>query len=365
MKSKSIILFALASFLSCCSGQISSALSESQNDKKDLSLIIGDTVEALPKNCWIVFQDSKNNYWFGSDGNGVYRYDGKTIIQYTSKDGLLGDRIRRIQEDHLGNILIASLEGVNKFDGKNITPIPVVESNEWRLDRNDLWFAILGKSVGGPFRYDGKVLHQLKFPKHFMEDEYFKINDKKSWSPYDPYTIYKDRKGNIWIGTAEFGLCRYDGKTISWLYEEHLTLIEGGGSFGIRSILEDKDGKFWFCNTRYRYDIQLTSTVNKDKIAIDYMREKGIQGVKSPEGRDMIYFMSSVEDNDGALWMVTYEQGVWKYDGENFIRYRVTDKGKDITLFSIYKDNIGQLWLGTHEAGAFKFNGTEFEKFEL
>ncbi len=148
------------------------------------------------------------------------------------------------------------------------------------------------------------------------------------------------------------------------MYEKHLTLIEGGGSFGIRSIIEDKEGKFWFCNTSYRYNILPAGLIEQDKILIDYKREKGIENVKSPGGKDRIYFMSVVEDDKGDLWMLTYEQGVWRYDGKIITHYAVKDDSKNIKLFSIYKDKQGDLWLGTHEAGAYKFNGNTFEKFK-
>jgi ligand-binding sensor domain-containing protein len=360
----SIILFSILTLLTSCNGQNTSPVAKSTSNEQDLSIEIGDTVSELDKTIWIIFQDKNNHYWFGSDGHGVYRYDDKTILHFSTKDGLLNNRIRGIQEDKLGNIFITSLGGINKFDGQNFTTLPIMESNEWKLDSNDLWFYMLGKTgENGTYRYDGNTLHHLKFPKHYMEDEYYKVNGKRPWSPYEPYTIYKDSKGNIWFGTAEFGICRYDGKSLSWMYEKHLTLIEGGGSFGIRSIIEDKEGKFWFCNTSYRYNILPASLIEQDKILIDYKREKGIENVKSPEGKDRIYFMSVVEDDKGDLWMLTYEQGVWRYDGKTITQYAVKDGDKDIKLFSIYKDNNGDLWLGTHENGAYKFNGTSFEKF--
>lgn len=31
------------------------------------------------KTVWIIFLDSRNSYWFGSQGQGVYRDDGKTV----------------------------------------------------------------------------------------------------------------------------------------------------------------------------------------------------------------------------------------------------------------------------------------------
>tara|TARA_B100000497_G_C7689313_1_gene418616 strand:+ start:1480 stop:2604 length:1125 start_codon:yes stop_codon:yes gene_type:complete len=366
MKLNMIILFSILTILTSCSGQNTSSVSNNSRNEQHPSVAIGDTVFELDKNIWIIFQDMNNHFWFGSDGQGVYRFDGKSILHFSTKDGLLNNRIRGIQEDNLGNVFITSLDGINKFDGQKFTTLPVIESNEWVLNPNDLWFSILGKTgENGPYRYDGKSLHQLTFPKHYMEDEYYEVNGKAPWSPYDVYTIYKDRKGYIWFGTSDFGICRFDGKSLNWMYEKHLTLIEGGGSFGIRSIIEDKEGKFWFCNTKHRYNIFPTSVIEQDKFLINYKREKGIDNLKSPEGKNLIYFMSAIEDNKGDLWMVTYEQGVWRYDGKSITHYSVKDGSKDLTLFSIYKDKQGDLWLGTQEAGAYKFNGNTFEKFKL
>ncbi|MES2629463.1 MAG: two-component regulator propeller domain-containing protein, partial [Bacteroidota bacterium] len=148
------------------------------------------------------------------------------------------------------------------------------------------------------------------------------------------------------------------------LYEDHLTNTPTGGSFGIRSILEDRKGKFWFCNSRYRYSI-FPGIKNEDgKVLVDYKTEKGIEGIKAKDGTNYIYFLSAVEDNAGDLWMATYDEGVWRYHGKQITRYPVTDGGKPITLFSIYKDRKGQLWLGTHKSGAYAFNGKGFEKFQ-
>ena len=67
-------------------------------------------------------------------------------------------------------------------------------------------------------------------------------------------------------------------------------------------------------------------------------------------------YLSTVRDNNGDLWFVTYRDGVWKYDGTKITHYPVKDNSKDITLFN--------LWLGSHENGAWKFNGNAFEKFK-
>ncbi|MFN8356048.1 MAG: two-component regulator propeller domain-containing protein [Spirosomataceae bacterium] len=335
--------------------------------KNKSQVVLGDTVSQLDKSILVIFQDRANNYWFGSDGQGVYRFNGKTILHFTSKDGLCNNRIREIQEDKSGNIYFTTFNGISKFDGQRFTKLipttTIFPTNEWKLQPDDLWFK--GASgEGGVYRYDGKALH---FPKHHLEDKFYAQFPHLSYSPYDVYTIYKDRKGHLWFGTSNFGLCRFDGTSLKWLYEKELTETPGGGSFGIRSILEDTKGKFWFCNTRYRYVIDTNAahdSYRDGKSLIQYKREQGIDGIKTADGEDLIYYLSILEDRQQTLWMVTYDTGVWKYDGHTITHYPVKEGSKHITLFSIYKDRQGNLWLGTHQSGVYQFNGKTFEKFK-
>ncbi|RYD75068.1 MAG: hypothetical protein EOP53_17155, partial [Sphingobacteriales bacterium] len=323
----------------------------------------------LGESIYCIFQDSKNNFWFGSNEDGVYRYDGKTLLYFTTKHGLANKVIREIKEDKSGNIYFSTQAGsISKFDEQKFTTLTVTKSdspkNDWKLQPGDLWFK--GESgKNGPYRYDGKNLYSLEFPNHFMADDYYKQFPNMPWSPYEIYSIYHDRKGNIWFGTANFGICRFDGKFLSWLYEDHLTNIADGGSFGIRSILEDKTGKFWFCNTSYRYDISDSIVYDGNNAMISYKHETGIANFKAPDGKSMIYYLSAIEDNSANIWMATYDQGVWKYDGKNMTPFSVKDGEKEVKLFSIYKDKKGDLWLGTDGEGAYKFDGKSFNKFTI
>jgi ligand-binding sensor domain-containing protein len=363
VKLYTLLFLFILTLLAACSGQ-----NTAKSLKSSSTYTLGDKVEELSKSIWIVYQAANGDFWFGSDTDGTYKVDGKEIIHYSTSDGLSSDRIRAIQGDRHGNIYITTIDDIHKYDGSTFTTLTPIYSSSptehWKLQDDDLWFSTLGKNgEKGPSRYDGKNLYQLEFPKNDMEDEYYAQFPNASWSPYDVYTIYKDSKGTMWFGTSNLGVCRYDGISHSWLYEDHLTNTPRGGSFGIRSILEDRKGKYWFCNTRYRYDISPDSIVENERVLVKYEKEIGIEDIKYPDGMDHVYFMSAINDNNGAIWMATYAQGVWKYDGMQTTHYPVQYQGKDITLFSIYKDNNGDLWLGTHGAGLYKFNGQSFEKF--
>ncbi len=337
--------------LSSCSGQVSPAAT----DHPSASVIIGDTVTATGNNVMVVYQDKKNNYWFGSWEDGLYRYDGTVMLHFSKKDGLAANRVDEIKEDKSGNIYVNTPQGISKFNGHQFITLPLIERNEWKLQDHDLWF----KGAKGPIRYDGNYAYHLKLPQHYLEGKSFVINPANSWTSYDIYTIYKDSKGYIWMGTAVIGACRYNGKSVDWISEEDLTELHNGPANGVRSIMEDKDGYFWF-NTQYRYRVHDTNTVQP----LFYNREKSIGSLDGKKGGDLNEYLSITKDNNNGLWIATYRDGVWHYDGKKVTHHLVKAGNKDITIFSIYKDNQGTLWLGTHENGAYQFNGKTFERFK-
>lgn len=353
-----ILFFGVFSLCASCSGQ-----NTAQTSGSIFKNHIGDTVSAIEKGAWCILQDRNNNYWFGSDGEGIYRYDGKNLIRFTTKDGLCNDRIRGIQEDSSGNIYFNTVNGVSKFDG-TFTTLTSTRSNlpdgGWRSQPGDLWFPGAQDS-GVVYRYDGVTLYRLELPKTKAGEDFIAEHPRSKYpnihfSPYDVYGIYRDRRGNRWFGTNT-GLCRYDGKNFAWISEEELGI--GDIAYHVRSVYEDKSGYFWFTNTMHRFEVLPN---NNETDTISYRKDKGIVDSKD---HDAAYFMSSVEDNSGDLWMVTYNKGVWRYDGKTLARYLIKDGDKDVTLFSVYKDKQGSLWLGTHTAGAYKFNRKVFEKFKF
>lgn len=361
MKLTTLLFFSILTFLTSCNGQTNEHTTNAEVLSEKIAK--GDTVKKLGDHLWYVFQDTKNNYWFSSNGEGVYKYDGKTIVNFTTKDGLANDITRQIQEDKFGNVFITTFGGINKFDGRTFTTLKAIKSKEWKLEPNDLWFSLLGKkNEHGPYRYDGKNLYNLEFPKHFLHDEITESGINPFFSPYEVYCIYKDRKGAMWFGTSVFGACRFDGKSIKWMYEKDLTIVPAGGSFGIRSFYEDKEGKFWICNTWHKYVFDFDKTTKSDRL--QYQKTDGIGNSKIFDGDEYIYYSHIVEDNIGNIWLTTWSQGVYKYDGKTITNYSVKEDNKDVNLVSMYKDKQGNLWLGTPDNGVFKFNGSTFEKFK-
>lgn len=352
---KVILTFGIVIAFSACNGQVASESTEIT----EKTSMLGRRVSELDGKILLVFQDSQNNYWFGGNDKGAFKYNGDSLVLYTLNDGLCGTNVMDIQEDKYGMLYFDTPKGVSKFDGETFSTLAFFKGdstkNEWKSTEDDIWFRVGGDS---PYRYDGTYLYHLAFPITEITKEFHSKYPNASYSPSSIYSTYKDSKGNIWFGTSSIGFFRYDGESLQWLYEEQLQTTPSGGDFGMRSILEDKDGLFWFNNMRYRYAFLDDSKTDR----LNYRREKGV--VNSADGDKVPYFLSMVEDDNGDIWGVTYDDGVWKNNGEELIHYPIKNGDRDILLFSIYKDRKGKLWLGTHHDGVYVFKGEIFEKFE-
>lgn len=147
-------------------------------------------------------QDRKGNLWFGTDGAGAFKFDGKAFTQFTKKDGLCSNNVTSIMEDKQGRIWFTC-----------------IQSYQPRMTGD-----------GGVCRYDGETF--TRFPKI------------KGLSENDVYTIYETNVGHIWIGATGVGVYRYDGNSFTLFNQtdrQHWTR-----NFGLQSMLEDQSGTLWF-----------------------------------------------------------------------------------------------------------------------
>lgn len=66
-----------------------------------------------------IAEDSQGNIWFGDRDTGVWKYDGKTMSNYTKKDGLTNDFTQAIYVDKNNELWFGMADGnIFKFDGK-------------------------------------------------------------------------------------------------------------------------------------------------------------------------------------------------------------------------------------------------------
>src|SRR6187402_1129426 len=98
IKQKQIVfLLVLFSTITSCNGQKKTdAVNSPVNDYRVLSITIINSKEKIIKsmgsgwgaNICSALQDKSGNLWFGTTGEGLYVYNGKSFVNYTTNNGL-------------------------------------------------------------------------------------------------------------------------------------------------------------------------------------------------------------------------------------------------------------------------------------
>lgn len=314
MTLNSIILFSILTIFSSCNGQDK----KTSESKAQMTVAIGDTVSEIGKNIRSIYQDDKNIFWFASDGEGLFRFDGKTILHFTEKDGLCGNFVRLIQQEKEGIISISTSNGSCGFNGQQFSTLQSV-SNKIIIPQTS------------------------------------KLTKSYSQTPYAIYCTYKDSKGNTWFGTESRGVCKYDGKTFTWLDNEELGLA-------IRSIFEDKKGNIWIGNNGnglFRYNGKTLTNFTKENKLENPDFQTTLKGKEGTLAR----VWTITNDKIGNLWIGTIDAGLWKYDDKVLTNYTIKDGLSSNSISTVFCDNNGNLWIGA-ENGVTIYDGKTFTPFD-
>ncbi len=173
-------------------------------------------------------------------------------------------------------------------------------------------------------------------------------------------TIFNDKMGNIWIGTAGGGINKYSPHKKRFYKLFHDPEKETSFSHNMtRSIIEDSDGTVWIGTMGGGLNAFVKNSGNR----LSFTRSFTYLDNLSPNAITAIY-----EDRRGALWVGTWGDGIYRFPDykRNFVNaqklksnppsYHYTKKegvpgalGSNI-IQAIKEDSRGNLWVGS-EAG--------------
>lgn len=283
---------------------------------------------------WDVLEDRKGNLWFGTKDSGVYCFNGKTFLHYTTRQGLPSNTALHLFEDKAGNIWIGAGGGATRFNGKSFRNFTVKDGipnggvNTFMEDKKgNIWMGTRGDAC----YYDGK-----KFT-------IFKNKDGKPF--YNVWGIIEDRKGNIWFGGSiikekkasrlilDNGLWRFDGNSYSKV-----------SSRGASSIIEDKNGNIWTAGevNPSKPNIGNDWVIARYEQQSLYNDEPIVTEIKSKYegGRGMLCRI--LEAKDGSIWLGSLA-GVYRLEGTLLNNFQPSDN----QIYTI--DNLKSLitWKGS------------------
>jgi ligand-binding sensor domain-containing protein/serine phosphatase RsbU (regulator of sigma subunit) len=294
------------------------------------------TTNGLPSNSvWCIKGDKKGNVWFGTIAGGISRYDGKSFTNFTKAQGFLSNTIWNILQDKKGNLWFATEDGISMYDGKsfiNYTTAQGLTNNKVRSalqDKNgNLWFSTLG---GGISKYDGRSFTNYTTVQGLASNN---VN-----------CSCEDKAGNLWFGLNENGVSRYDGTSFI-----NFTTAQGLAGNKVWCITEDKTGNIWL------------GTENGGASKYD---GNSFTNYTTTEGLSNNNVYSIVEDKTGSLWLGTESGGVNRYDGQAFMNFTTAQGLADNIVMGITEDRKGNLWFATYGGGVSKYDRTSFTNYSM
>jgi signal transduction histidine kinase/ligand-binding sensor domain-containing protein len=246
---------------------------------------------------FLIFSISLNSYSQLNSGN---------LTQFTEKDGLPGAEVHDVLTDRLGYLWVGTVNGLARFDGYEF--------------------------------------------KRF----YYNPNDSASIHGLNIWSLFEDRKGQIWIGSAPSFLNVYDpvSKTFRQYDFTHLITHPANFELGVTVMCEDNNGRIYFGITTNYGDPVSGALLYKDE------KDDKLKQFKTADSLPIKNVYRITKDKTGNIWFLSYS-GLFKIDAKGrLVKIHSMDNNfspKTEYPTDIKFDKEGHLWLVTTKNRLYDF----------
>lgn len=315
-----------------------------------------------------LFIDRTRNVWVGTK-KGVNVISGEEKkFRFFSKNqeshSLNHNSVRAIVEDSNGDVWIGTRGGgldklVKKASGK--TPYDSflhIESIEDKFDLpNKNVVALKETELQGEkvllLGFERGGLYKIRLDPNNKTNQY-KFEKIKGINKYSPIlTISTDSYGNIWVGTYSDGLYKIpkDGSD-STIFKNDPNDPTSISNNIIRSIHEDKRGFLWVGTANGLNVVSKTNIDNDTYFFEKYFNDKQDEHIGSLSHD---YILPIYEHKDGSLWFGTFGGGLNKMlidTASGRVHFKKFKKESGMTgniIKSIISDDFDKIWITTNE----------------
>lgn len=314
-------------------------------------------------------QDKFGNLWIATLG-GLSKYDGKNFTNYTVRDGLLSNDVNTIVADANGTIWLGDTKGISKVDAKGFThyqlkPSELSEENDVTKivpGNKELWCIADGKI----FNFKNENSTELKLPAHIKSSALLvhkgglMIAADNGWvyqlrnNRFDSTAIPSKERAYTFIifEDSKGRILLATNKGIYRVEDKNIQpflIKQRVINFPVTSLAEDKTGALWAGAGSGA--LRLTDT------SIHWFNKKN--------GLSDNPFYHVLADKEGNVWMASDGQGVFRFSGAEFSSLDERSGLPSAQVMSIAADHKGKLFLGTYEAGLYSFEHGKISKMKL
>lgn len=247
--------------------------------------------------------------------------------------GLSSNNNRRIIQDSFGNIWIANYSMGIDFIAKSAASINTLQYMGKALEevtglycdhQGNLW---IGQDNLMSLYQNGKLMQTWNFSSYLSN------------SSSSIYVFEEDKKGNIWCGTSDNGVLKFNPHTHSF------TRINYAQNLDVHALCENAQGKMWVGTEAGIFSVE-NDKINKE------------QELNRQMGKNPTIIYSIKEDNYGQIWIGTLDRGVFVFSKQMKLIVHLTEKNLLATnsINHIIKDADGGIWMATMRGLAYVQN---------
>lgn len=271
-----------------------------------------------------IFEDHEGNIWLGTAGAGLARLKPLAIKTYDSRHGLASDVVRSVTEDAEGNVVLSTVNSVDRYSKETDRFVPMNLDDKidlpWavRGARNgDLWIGTYGRGV---VRYrNGKV-------------SWYENMGRPDGGKPPIFSIYENLTGVIRLGTP-YGLSHINLDGAFETETEGPEGIIGAAVWGIRGLAEDRHGNFY---------VAFTSA------GLARKSQSGWEMFSKKNGLPALQVMALFVDEDDTLWLSTYGNGLTRFKDNRFYTFHSDQIELPQIITCIIEDDEKQIWMGSN-----------------
>ncbi len=271
--------------------------------------------------------DSENNWWVGTELNGVYYIKKKFLYTLNKSFGLDMTNTYPIFQDSEGSIWIGQNRGLIRIEKNKLIHAdrayfdspPIIWSIAEDKQKN-IWLA---SNAAGIARIKNKLLENFT-PQVAKE------------TGLNFFSVYKDSQDRMWMGSIGC-ITKYENEKFSFFapFNDKNNIY--------RNIIEDKDKTIWFAS-----DNGLIKFSNNQFTLIDSI------GAKSARA---LYI-----DRKNRLWIGTYGNGLRIKVNNKYFSIRLKDGLFSDIISAVTEDYKGNYWF-TCNNGIFRIRETDIDNF--
>lgn len=333
----------------------------------------------------------------------INKYKFVNIEVFDKYEGLVGDKVTQIEQDHEGYMWFGTHSGLSRFDSQKFINfkqdtlaaklLPSNEISVFHGTQTDIWLSL--NDVG-----------LARYRRSLNEFELIPVGEGISDGIEHSvvFSITSDQQEKVWVFQFDHGISVYDPKTEQFTHmtQEKVDWMPSVRFFDSKT---DDEGFIWVATLegviikidpekltakpyRIGYDENDTKTARMYSLSVgnnNQIYAAGYQGVyrlnTSTDQFDLIVSAQNIidlmgerltvrsltADSKGNIWMAT-QRGLIQFINNQIVAIQFLQRGKtideNIVIRSVFEDREQNIWVATEDHGVIKLN-KEWDKHDI